>query len=175
MKTAKLLFPAIIFGAVSTAAFSQTVNPSWYVAPNFSFVIDSPHREANVGWATELALGKVLSDRWNVELGGQFADFGENDKQANVGLDALFFFSRNPYFSPYATFGLGYVYEGSSPAVDNGKDEDLMVRGGLGFTTKISKNVDFRMDARYQWHGAKSEAPSLGDWFISAGVNVYFR
>jgi OmpA-OmpF porin, OOP family len=118
MKIEKVIFPVIILGAISTVAYSQTVNSSWYAAPNFSFVIDSPHREDSVGWATGLALGKVLNDRWNVELGGQFSDFGSNDKQANVGLDALYFFNRNPYFSPYATFGLGYVYEGSSPAVD---------------------------------------------------------
>jgi hypothetical protein len=175
MKEKKHIFAALIVGATATTAFSQTVDSSWYVVPNVNFVIDSPHREAGVGWATELALGKVLNDRWSIELGGQFVDFGAGDKQANVGLDALYFFDPNPYFSPFATLGSGYVYEGSSPAQDRNKDEELMLRGGLGFTTKISKNIDFRMDGRYQWHGARSGAPSLSDWFIAAGVNVYFR
>ncbi len=100
--------------------------------------------------------------------------FGAHDNQADIGIDSLYFFQRNPLFSPFATLGLGYVYEGSLPTHRNGSYERLMLRGGLGFTTNITKNIDFRMDTRYQWHGAKSNASDLGDWFISAGVNFYF-
>lgn len=174
MKTKKLLSVAIALCAIATGASSQTVNTGWYAAPTFNFVIDSPHREDHVGWATGLAIGKVLSERWNIELAGQYSDFGANDNQTSVGLDALYFLNRNRVFSPYASLGLGYVYEGDLPTHDRDKNSRLMLRGGLGFLTQVSKNIDFRMDARYQWHGAKSGAPSLGDWLLSAGINYYF-
>ncbi|CAM3333125.1 hypothetical protein [Polaromonas hydrogenivorans] len=69
--------------------------------------------------------------------------------------------------------GLGYVREGRSFGNTEAND-NLLVKAGLGFTKQLSKNVDFRTDARYQWHTNKTGAHNLGDWVISAGLNIYF-
>jgi hypothetical protein len=174
MKKSKLALVSIVLSTIAATASAQNVASTWYVAPTVSAVITSPHREDRVGSAVGMTVGKVLTDRWNVELGSQYSMFGAHDNQLNVGVDSLFFFQRNPLFSPFATLGLGYVYEGPLPDEGHGTYERLMLRGGLGFTTNITKNVDFRMDARYQWHGGRSGASGLGDWFISTGLNFYF-
>ena len=36
---------------------------------------------------------------------------GRNDEQANIGVDGLYFFNRNPDFAPYAVAGLAYAQE----------------------------------------------------------------
>jgi OmpA-OmpF porin, OOP family len=173
MKIIRLIVAGIIIAETGSTAFAQTgVINDWYVAPIASFSINSPHRAKDHGAAGAVALGKVLNESWNVELSGQYVDFGANDHQASIGLDALYFIKRNRKFSPYITLGLGGVYEGPLP--NDSKNQYLMLRGGIGFTTNITRNIDFRMDARYQWHGSTAGAPNLGDYFISGGLNIYF-
>ncbi|CAN0627955.1 OMP_b-brl domain-containing protein [Burkholderia multivorans] len=173
MKTIRLVVAGIIFGAMGGTASAQVdIVNSWYVAPIVSLTINSPHRADHYGVAGGGVLGKVLSESWNVELGGQFVDFGAHDKQASIGVDALYFIKRNRKFSPYVTLGAGGVYEGREP--NNNRNQWLMLRGGVGFTAGITRSMDFRMDARYQWHGSTAGAPNLGDYFISSGLNIYF-
>ncbi|MCI1047019.1 outer membrane beta-barrel protein [Caballeronia zhejiangensis] len=173
MKNKKLILSSITLSVTAMSASCQTVS-GWYVAPTLSLTINTPHRQDHLGEAVGLAIGKVLNDQWNIELAGQVANFGAHDRQGNIGLDALYFLNRNRSFAPYATLGMGYVHEGGAPKHESGDYQNLMLRGGLGFTTKIMQRVDLRMDARYQWHGATSGGPRLGDWFISAGINYSF-
>lgn len=168
------LVTTLVLGLTGTAAFAQSANTGWYVAPTAGVVLNDSDRNKNTGGAVGLAIGKVLNEKWNVEFGGQYLRLdGKDDEQANIGVDGLYFFNRNPNFAPYAVAGLGYVREarafGNTSANDN-----LLVKAGLGFTRQLSKNVDFRTDARYQWHTNKTGAHNLGDWVISAGLNIYF-
>ena len=168
------LVTAIALGLSGTAAFAQAANTGWYIAPTVGVTLNDSDRNKNTGGAVGLAIGKVLNEKWNVEFGGQYLRLdGKNDEQANIGVDGLYFFNRNPDFAPYAVAGLGYVREarafGNTQANDN-----LLVKAGLGFTKKLSRNVDFRTDARYQWHTNKTGVNNLGDWVISAGLNIYF-
>ena len=168
------LVTAIALGLSGTAAFAQAANTGWYIAPTVGVTLNDSDRNKNTGGAVGLAIGKVLNEKWNVEFGGQYLRLdGKNDEQANIGVDGLYFFNRNPDFAPYAVAGLGYVREarafGNTQANDN-----LLVKAGLGFTKQLSRNVDFRTDARYQWHTNKTGVNNLGDWIISAGLNIYF-
>lgn len=173
MKPRLLLVASIVLCIASHNAFAESDNLSdWYAAPIVSLSINDTHRENRFGVAGGLTLGKKLSDRWNIELGGQYADFGAHDNQTSIALDGLYFFKRSDMFSPYATAGMGWVYEGPLP--NHNHNVDLMLRGGLGFMTNVTKNVDFRMDARYQWHGSTHGSPGLGDCLISAGINLHF-
>lgn len=173
MKIKKLIVAGIIFGAVGNTASAQVnIINDWYVAPLVSFTVNSSHRAKDYGVAGAGALGKVLSEKWNIELSGQYVDFGAHDNQASIGIDALYFIERNKKFSPFITLGLGGVDEGSMP--NNDKNQRLMLRGGVGFTVNVIRNVDFRMDAKYQWHGSTAGAPNLGDFFITSGLYIYF-
>lgn len=174
MRLIRLLLVCIVSAVSAHSAFAQSATEkTWYVAPMASLTINDSARTHSTGVAGGGALGKILSDHWNVELSGQYAAFGDKDNQANITLDGLYFFKRNKVFSPFITAGVGGVHEGPLPT--EGRNRDLLLRGGVGFTTSLSQNVDFRMDARYQWHGSTGGAPNLGDCFVSAGLNIYFK
>ncbi|MDB5868718.1 MAG: outer membrane protein [Polaromonas sp.] len=175
MKISSLVTVAVL-GLTGTAAIAQAVDTRWYIAPTVGITLNDSDRQKNTGGAVGLAIGKVLNDKWNVEFGGQYMEFhgrdGIHDRQANIGVDGLYFFNRNPDFAPYALMGLAYVREGSPTG--RGKNDNLMAKVGLGFTKKLTENIDFRTDARYQWHGNKTEARNLGDFVITAGLNIAF-
>lgn len=167
---------AAIFGLTGTAAFAQTLNTAgWYVSPTVGYVINDSSRVKDSGGAVGLAIGKVLNDKWNVELSSQYLRMdGTDDEQGSIGVDGLYFLNRNPAFAPYATLGLAYSREGATNN-SNSKNENLMTKTGIGFTKKLTNKIDFRTDVRYQWHGNKdrhSGASSLGDWVISVGLNI---
>lgn len=84
-------------------------------------------------------------------------------------MDGLYFFNRNPDFAPYAVAGLAYAREGYS---DTNKNNNLLAKVGLGFTKRLTDSIDFRTDARYQVHGNRAGTGNLGDWVISAGLNI---
>jgi OmpA-OmpF porin, OOP family len=169
------LAAAVVLGLTGTAALAQATSTDWYVAPTLGVTLNDRDRVKNTGGAAGLALGKVLNDKWNVEVGGQYLAFdGKKDRQGNIGVDGLYFFNRNPSFAPYAVMGLGWAREGYS---DSNRNDNLLVKAGLGFTRQLTKNMDFRTDARYQWHTNRAGAlggGNLGDWVISAGLNIKF-
>jgi len=164
------LAAAALFGLTGTAALAQVANTGWYVAPTVGVVLNDSSRTKNTGGAAGLVVGKVLNEKWNVEVGGQYLRLdGKNDEQGNIGVDGLYFFNRNPDFAPYAIAGLAYAREGYS---DSNNNNNLMARAGLGFTKQLTKTVDFRTDARYQWHDNKAGSGSLGDWVFTVGLNI---
>ena len=171
----KLSFLAAVavLGMTGTAAFAQATHDGrWYVAPTVGVVINDDQRQKDTGGAVGLAIGKALNDKWNVEFGGQYIKHNSNDKQASLGVDGLYFFNRNPDFAPYALVGLGWVREG---APNGSHNDNALLKAGLGFTKRLTDNIDFRTDARYQVHGNKANSGgsgNLGDWVISAGLNI---
>lgn len=171
MKTSSFV-AAVVLGLTGTAAFAQATHSGWYVAPTASVVINDNDRAKSTGAGLGLAVGKMLNEKWNVEVGGQYLQLdGKNAEQANIGVDGLYFFNRNPNFAPYALAGLAYAREKDSEFNNN---DNLMARVGLGFTKQLTRNVDFRSDVRYQYHGDKARSGSLGDWIVSAGLNIAF-
>ena len=166
----KNLIIAIALGLAGTAVMAQTANTGWYIAPTVGVVLNDSDRAKNTGGAVGLAIGKVLNEKWNVEFGGQYLRLdGKNDEQGSIGVDGLYFFNRNPDFAPYAVAGLAYAREGYS---DTNRNNNLLAKVGLGFTKRLTDTIDFRTDARYQVHGNRAGSGNLGDWVISAGLNI---
>lgn len=160
----------VVLGLSGTATFAQVANTGWYVAPTAGIVINDADRNKSTGGAVGLMIGKVLNEKWNVEFGGQYLRLdGKNDEQGNIGVDGLYFFNRNPDFAPFAIGGLAFAREGFS---DTNRNDNLLAKVGLGFTKRLTDTIDFRTDARYQVHGNRAGAGNLGDWVISAGLNI---
>ena len=88
---------------------------------------------------------------------------GRNDEQGNIGVDGLYFFNRNPAFAPYAVTGLAYARESFS---DANRNNNLLGKVELVSVKRLTENIDFRTDARYQVHGNRAGTGSLGDWVI---------
>ncbi|ABM36372.1 outer membrane beta-barrel protein [Polaromonas naphthalenivorans] len=168
-----LFATAAVLCLTGTAAFAQATHDGrWYIAPTVGVVINDNQRQKDTGGAVGLAVGKALNEKWNVEFGSQYIKHNSNDKQASLGVDGLYFFNRNPDFAPYAVVGLGWVREGSN---FGGHNDNALLKAGLGFTKQLTDNIDFRTDARYQVHGNKGNSGgsgNLGDWVISAGLNI---
>ncbi len=166
----KKLLALLALGLTGTTVFAQADNTGWYIAPTVGVVLNDSDRAKNTGGAVGLAIGKVLNEKWNVEFGGQYMRLdGKNDEQGSIGVDGLYFFNRNPDFAPYAVAGLAYAREGYS---DSNKNNNLLAKVGLGFTKRLTDTIDFRTDARYQVHGNRAGSSNLGDWVISAGLNI---
>jgi len=166
----KKLITVLVLGLTGTTVFAQAANTGWYIAPTVGVVLNDSDRAKSTGGAVGLALGKVLNDKWNVEFVGQYLRLdGKNDEQGSIGVDGLYFFNRNPDFAPYAVAGLAYAREGYS---DSNKNNNLLGKVGLGFTKRLTDTIDFRTDARYQVHGNRAGSGNLGDWVISAGLNI---
>lgn len=160
----------VLLGLFGSVAYAQPVTTGWYMAPTAGVVINDSNRAKDTGGAVGLVVGKVWNNKWNVEFGGQYLLLdGKHDKQANIGADALYFFNRNVDFAPYAIVGLAYAREGYS---DTDNNDNLLVKGGVGFTKQLTKTIDFRTDVRYQWHNNTASANSLGDWVITVGLNI---
>ena len=165
-----ILTGIVMLGVSSTAAFAQADSTGWYIAPTAGVVINDADRNKSTGGAVGLMIGKILNDKWNVEFGGQYLRLdGRNDEQGNIGVDGLYFFNRNPDFAPYAVGGLAYAREGYS---NTNRNDNLLGKVGLGFTKRLTDTIDFRTDARYQMHGNRAGSGNLGDWVISAGLNI---
>lgn len=166
----KKLITVLVLGLTGATVFAQAADTGWYIAPTVGVVVNDSDRAKNTGGAVGLALGKVLNDKWNVEFVGQYLRLdGKNDEQGSIGVDGLYFFNRNPDFAPYAVAGLAYAREGYS---DSNKNNNLLAKVGLGFTKRLTDTIDFRTDARYQVHGNRAGSGNLGDWVISAGLNI---
>ena len=164
------LTTALVLSLTGTAAFAQMDNTGWYIAPTVGVVLNDSDRAKNTGGAVGLAIGKVLNEKWNVEFAGQYLRLdGKDDEQGSIGVDGLYFFNRNPNFAPYAVAGLAYAREGYS---DTNRNNNLLAKVGLGFTKRLTDTIDFRTDARYQVHGNRAGSGNLGDWVISAGLNI---
>lgn len=167
------LTAAIVLGTTGTAALAQAVNTGWYIAPTVGLVVNDTVRNKSFGHAAGLHVGKALNQRWNIEIGGQYMRMdGSNDRQGSIGVDGLYFFNRNANFAPYAIGGLAHSREG---AQNGSKNENLLIKAGMGFTKQLNPTMALRSDIRYQWHGNKAQAfgaNDLGDWTINVGLNV---
>ena len=161
---------ALVLSLTGTAAFAQMDSTGWYLAPMVGVVLNDSDRAKNTGGAVGLAIGNVQNEKWNVEFGGQYLRLdGNRDEQGSIGVDGLYFFNRNPDFAPYAVAGLAYDREGYS---DSNRNNKLLAKVGLGFAKRLSETIDFRTDARYLVHVNRAGSGNLGDWVISAGLNI---
>jgi len=172
MKIATLT-AVLVLGSAASTALAQAVNTGWYIAPTVGLTLNDSARNKSFGQAAGLAVGKALNEKWNIEMGGQYMRFdGSNDRQGSIGVDGLYFFNRNANFAPYAIGGMAYSREGAG---SGSKNENLLLKAGLGFTKQLNPTMALRSDVRYQWHGNKAQAlgaSDLGDWVASVGLNV---
>lgn len=60
------LVTTLVLGLTGTAAFAQSANTGWYVAPTAGITLNDSNRNKNTGGAVGLAIGKVLNEKWNL-------------------------------------------------------------------------------------------------------------
>lgn len=136
-----------------------------YVSGLFSYVaqeddrgdlVNGPNRAYNAGKGLQLSAGKAIN-RW---LGIEIAAFGHNytrdagsSSMRDYGgkLDGLFFYSRNPRFSPYFGVGVGSIQTDIKDTSRSSTDPFADV--GLGFMKFFEiggTDLGVRGDVRYR-------------------------
>ncbi len=150
-----------------TASAEDMFRGAWYVVPGLSYMDTDSDLEADNGGGGFISIGKELSPAWDLQgrLGYNRADEDTDIagasgkyKQATLGLDALYMFSRDK-FRPFLLAGLGVArnnvgYDGIG-LTDKNKTSWLAGLG-LGAQYLFTDSFGLQADLRHQW--SKSEA-----------------
>ena len=168
---------AISCALMAGQAVAADLDTRFYISPSVNYTVTDKDWGTDDGYGVGIGLGKPVSDNWNIELNATYATQGF--KSANttgrvqnsaVMADALYFFNRNPGFSPYALIGAGDVQTRYTGVSEN----NLAANVGLGFMTWMH-DIAFRADVRYRYidgvaGGTNSFSPQ--DWIASAGLVI---
>ena len=179
-------------GAVSTACLgmlatlgAQAAEPAgaWYVSPGVHGIWTDDFRLVDDDYGFNLAVGKAVSEQWNIELDAWTASFdgaGGDDLEMNsVGLNALAVFYRDSTISPYLLFGTGWLER--NPLISD-NDSDIYVDTGVGLLINLHRSSDcrsglaLRADARARHDFTESPGGDnrLVDYMAGLGLHVYF-
>ena len=182
-----LLVAAALSSASTRAAEAPEMEMRPYVSALFSYVaqedergdlIGVPERALNQGKGLQLSVGKPIN-QW---LGFEIAAFGHNYTRDVGGtdmrdyggkLDGLFFYSRDPRFSPYFGLGVGDIRTDLKGTGTSSTDPFADV--GLGFMKFFQvagHDLGVRGDVRYR-HIFFSEDALGGDQQDDVGEAVF--
>lgn len=186
---------ALVF-ASQIAQAEDMYRGAWYAVPGVSYMNTDNDLEADNGRGGFLAIGKELSEHWDIQgrLGYNRADedlnlgVGESGKykQTALGLDALYMFSRDK-FRPFLLAGVGAARNNvdySIPGVNmDNKKTSWMANVGLGAQYLFSDNFGIQADIRHQWSRAKynvsglvngSDTDTIGNTLVNLGAIFRF-
>ena len=185
----KKLMGLAVAAALSLTAFSASADDmyrgAWYAVPGVSYMHTDSDLDANNGGGAFIAIGKELSQSWDLQgrLGYNrasedtgIAGAGGRYKSTQLGLDALYMFSRSS-FRPFLLAGLGATRNNvdySLPAPFDVKDSSrtsLMGSLGLGMQYLFSDSFGLQADLRHQISrgGVKVVDTSTGQKFSDSG------
>lgn len=167
--------------ATTTAVKAEGDDFRWYWSPMVNYTSPDSDRNSDGGAGFGVALGKPINQSWNIEAalnrGKTKLDAGRGDQKfTGFGIDALYFFDRNPSFAPYGVLGLGSL----KSATSTNDDRAGMANVGLGFMKQLGDSMSLRADARYRWSNAGKNLPgtrssdNFGDWLLNVGLNIPF-
>jgi OOP family OmpA-OmpF porin len=169
-----------ILGLAIAAALSMTAlsansedmfRGSWYAVPGVSYMNTDSELEADDGAGGFLAIGKELSQSWDLQarFGYNRADEDTNIpgasgryKSTQLGLDALYMFSRSN-FRPFLLAGLGAtrnnVDYNNIPALQDKSKTSWLAGLGLGAQYLFNDTFGLQADLRHQWSKSEANAP----------------
>lgn len=172
----------LILAAGSSSGFAQdNIEMRKYLSLDYNHVFRDNDRNSLDANGVSVGFGLPLTKLWGLEASAFFNDFDRDSTHlANWGeygakLDGMFFYSRNPAFSPYFGLGLGGVH--SKEGASNQSSTDPFVDAGLGFFKYFaigSHDFAVRADARYRWldtHNINGVG-SLGEPVVKVGLVI---
>ena len=162
-----------------TASAEDMFRGAWYAVPGISYMNTDSDLDANNGGGISLAIGKELSQSWDLQgrLGYNRASedtgipgVGGRYKQTTLGLDALYMFSRDK-FRPFLLAGLGVArnkVDYSNLNIGDDSKTSWLAGLGLGAQYLFSDSFGLQADLRHQW--SKSDAKAAGTTFDADGT-----
>ena len=169
----KNLLGLAVAASLSVAAMSASAEDmfrgAWYAVPGASYMNTDSDLDADNGAGAFLAIGKELSESWDLQgrLGYNRADEDTNIadasgkyKSTQLGLDALYMFSRSN-FRPFLLAGIGATRNNIDykiPGFDvDGKKTSWLGSLGLGAQYLFSDNFGLQADLRQQFSRGKTK------------------
>ena len=162
---------------ITSQALAADLDTRFYISPNVNYTVTDKN------WGTDNAigfgagLGKAISDSWNLELNGSYADMQFKNGNSNVrnfgyDLDAMYFFTRNPEFSPFIEAGVG----GLNTDAHATSQDNFAGNVGVGFM-KWMNDIAIRADVRYRHTNSINSSVNgvsftPNDWIVSAGLVI---
>jgi OOP family OmpA-OmpF porin len=157
-----------------TASAEDMFRGAWYAVPGVSYMNTDSDLDADNGAGGFISIGKELSPSWDLQgrLGYNRADedlglgLGESGKykSTQLGLDALYMFSRDK-FRPFLLAGLGATrndVDYKIPGFDvDGKKTSWLASLGLGAQYLFSDKFGVQADLRHQWSRADAKITNL--------------
>lgn len=169
---------------VAGAAWAESEAPTDLrpqLSLQYSHVFEEKARSDQDGQGAYLAGTWHFSPRWAVELGASYHDFdlGLDDsgiardwRETGINLDAQYYLSRNPRFSPYLTLGAGALR--LEDRVGDTRSTDPFGEAGFGFRSLITPRFGVRGDALYRYTDVSDRHNSADSGFNEAIVRVGF-
>lgn len=159
----------LVLGGTATAAEKPG---QWYVAPMASVTWVDDNRLADDEVGAALAVGRAVSDAWNIEFhsfGYQLDGIVETDYWG-LGVDFMNVYYRSGRISPFLLGGGGWNVKNREFAADN---KNAYFNVGAGFLTDIVRDgsVALRTELRYRFDW---ESPSAKDLMLNIGLQIPF-
>jgi len=182
MNTMSRMLAGLIMTAAVLPAFAQETEMRPYASVMYDTVFSDKDRASDNATGVSVGVGKALNKYWGLEIGGFYdkADKktgGNSWREYGGKIDGMFFYSRNPRFSPYVALGLGGMENNRKTTGDT--SFDAFADAGVGFFKYFpvaGYDLGFRADARYRWVDAK-DIPgnhSFGEPVVRVGLVLPF-
>ncbi len=166
-------------GLSMVATADDQTERKWYLAPALGYIASDSGRAADDGFNTQLGIGRLINDKWNLELNAIHSamDFtntsGEYD-QGGIELDGLYFFSRERRWNPYGLLGIGTM----DTEVPGKSAANLLASAGGGVMHTLNeRGIALRVDARYRYdddNSSRAGQSSFADWVFNVGLAIPF-
>lgn len=182
-KLSKLMLACLLAASAATGFAQENAETRSYLSLDYNHVFRDSNRASTDGNGGSLGYGISLSKIWGLEFNAFYNDFGRNTfrttnwNEYGAKVDGMFFYSRNPSFSPYFGLGLGGIR--SNERVSNQSSTDPFADIGLGFFHYFaigSQDFAVRADARYRWldtHGIAGVG-YVGEPVVKVGLVLPF-
>jgi OOP family OmpA-OmpF porin len=186
----KILIAASIAGVAGHALADDSTTPDSriYFTPNVSAISSDSDWHTGNGMGFGAGIGKAVSEHWNLEANLNFADAnykgvngypvqGGSERNVDGTVNAMYFFNRNPAFSPFVEAGVGALNASNNSGSSSTYGEENV---GLGFMHWMH-DIAIRADLRYRYtnnvnanagliNGNGSFSP--GDFIASVGLVI---
>jgi OOP family OmpA-OmpF porin len=154
---------------------------AWYITPGAYGLWTDDQRAADDDYGASLAIGKAISEHWNLELDGrrsEHARAGGDDLVLNAaGLNALLVFYRDSRISPFLLLGGGWQennFEMSANQSDAYADTGVGLFFNLSRSSDCSRGFALRGDLRARHDFAGPGDDRLVDYIAGLGLHFYW-
>ena len=166
---------------VSQGAHAAERDGAWYITPGVYGLWTDDERAVDDDYGASLAIGKAISEHWNLELDGRRSEHegvaGDDLVLNSAGLNALLVFYRDSRISPFLLLGAGWQennFEISANQSDAYADTGVGLLFNFSRSSDCSRGFALRADLRARHDFAGPGNDRLVDYIAGLGLHFYW-